>query len=269
MKYKPLLHLGLAASAVPPLLPATVLAEEVPTRAREFSMTPQDHFDAVLHEIFVDLTIIGVVFAAILLFFLIIYKRKSPDQVGQQPKLSTQAMLGWLIIPSALFLADDLFMFAKAWDLHDNYRKVPQDAYEIKVTGQMWSWNYEYPNGVSSTNELIVPQGKPVLLRMTSTDVVHSHYLNAYRVTEDLMPGRVTYQWFMPDKLGESVVTCREYCGMLHSGMYGKVKVVTPAEFDTWLAQQPAAAAPATGQAAPAADTEAAPDDAATTTGTL
>jgi cytochrome c oxidase subunit 2 len=171
------------------------------------------------------------------------YRRKSVDQVGKQPKLSTQAMLGWLIIPSALFLADDIFLFAKAWDLHDNYRKVPANAYEIKVTGSLWSWTYEYPNGVTSSNELVVPVGGPVLLRMTSTDVIHSHYMNRYRVTEDVVPGRVTYQWFLPDEVGESVVTCREYCGMLHSGMYGKIKVVDKQEFDTWMNERVASAA--------------------------
>ena len=223
------------------LFPVLTWAEDVPERVREFGMTPHDHYDLVLYEVFVDLAIIGIIFALVTLYFMFAYRRKSPDEVGRQPKLSTQAMLGWLIIPSALFLADDIFLFAKAWDLHDNYRKVPANAYEVKVTGSLWSWNYEYPNGVSIDNELVVEQGKPVLLRMTSDDVIHSHYLNRYRVTEDLMPGRVTYQWFMPDELGESVVTCREYCGLLHSNMYGTVRVLATDDFNAWMAEQVAA----------------------------
>ena len=221
------------------LYPAmTLAADDIPVREREFGITPHAHYDQVLYEVFVDLAIIGIIFALVTLYFMFAYKRKAPDEVGRQPKLSTQAMLGWLIIPSALFLADDIFLFAKAWDLHDDYRKVPANAYEIKVTGSLWSWNYEYPNGVTTDNDLVVEQGKPVLLRMTSDDVIHSHYLNRYRVTEDLMPGRVTYQWFMPDEVGESVVTCREYCGLLHSNMYGKVRVLAKADFDAWMSEQ-------------------------------
>lgn len=62
------------------------------------------------------------------------------------------------------------------------------------------------------------------------------------------MPGRVTWQWFMPDKLGESVITCREYCGENHSAMYGKAIVMTQADFDAWMVSEggaPVAAAPA------------------------
>ncbi|MDH5301489.1 MAG: hypothetical protein OEW58_09025 [Gammaproteobacteria bacterium] len=221
-----------------PMLPSVANAEEVPLRQREYELTPHAHFDEVLHEVFVDLTVIGVVFTIITLYFMFAYKRKSPDETGASPVLSSQAKIGWLIIPAALFVADDMFLFAKAWDLHENYRKVPEQSYEIKVTGSLWSWSYEYPNGVTTQNELVVAKGTPVLLRMTSNDVVHSHYMQRYRVTEDLMPGRVTYQWFMPDEVGESVVTCREYCGVLHSGMYGKIRVLEQAEFDTWLSEQ-------------------------------
>ena len=132
-------------------------------------------------------------------------------------------------------MADDYYLFAKGWDLHDHMRAVPRGAYEIKATGQMWSWSYEYPNGASSINELIVPVGKPILLRLSSLDVIHSHYVNKYRITEDAVPGRTNYQWFLPNEEGESVVTCREYCGTAHSEMYGKVKVVSQVEFDKWL----------------------------------
>jgi len=242
MKIKNQLGKILAAFSTLLLIPGSVISETVPQQTRDFDLTPHAHYDMVLHEVFVDLAIICVLFSIVIIYFLIAYRRKSADDVGKMPKLSTQAKLGWLIIPSALFMADDIFLFAKAWDLHDNYRKVPTSAYEIKVTGSLWSWSYEYPNGVTTNNELVVAVGTPVLLRMTSTDVLHSHYLNKYRVTEDVMPGRVTYQWFMPDELGESVVTCREYCGMLHSGMYGKVKVLEKNDFEGWLQQQAAKA---------------------------
>ena len=247
MKFKQLLYMGMGALLTWPAMIQLAYADNaqnpmIPQSERNFGMTPQEHYEEVMHEVMLDITIVGILVSLVAIYFLIVYKRKSPDDVGKQPKLSPQAVLGWVILPSAIFLADDFYLFAKGWDLHDHYRKVPANAYEIKVTGAMWSWTYDYPNGVQSMNELVVPQGQPVLLRMTSLDVIHSHYLNRYHVTEDTSPGRVTYQWFLPDKIEESVVTCREYCGMMHSGMYGKVKVVSRPEFDQWLSAQAAKA---------------------------
>ena len=153
--------------------------------------------------------------------------------------MSKAWQLGWLVIPVAVFLADDLYLFAKGMELHNHYRNnIPTEANEVKVTASLWNWNYNYGNDVETDGELIVPVGKPVLLRMISDDALHSHYMKKYRVTEDVMPGRITYQWFMPDTIGESVVTCREYCGEGHSNMYGVVKVLSQADYDEWYAEE-------------------------------
>ncbi len=102
----------------------------------------------------------------------------------------------------------------------------------------MWSWNFTYPEGVETTNELVVPEGKPILLRMTSRDVVHALSLPYFRVKEDSMPGRLTYLWFYPKKAGEYVMTCTEFCGVLHSKMTGTLKVLPKEEFDSWLSKR-------------------------------
>ena len=244
-------HLARAGAAIFSLLFTTFPAHAVqvvpvPEQSRQWSVPPHVQFDELLHEVFWDITIIGVLLAAMAAYFLFVYRRRSPDEVGRLQKLSPQAAMGWLIIPVALFMADDIFLFAKGWELHKQYREVPKGAYEIKVTGAMWSWTYTYPNEVETYGELKVPIGTPILLRMTSEDVVHSHFIQHFRLTEDLMPGRVTYMWFLPDKVGEYVVTCREYCGPGHSMMYGKVVVMAKSEFDAWLESEAAAiAAPA------------------------
>jgi hypothetical protein len=102
----------------------------------------------------------------------------------------------------------------------------------------MYSWDYTYPNGVRTQNELIVPAGKPVMLRMTSRDTLHSHYIPDFRVKEDSMPGRVTYLWFHPTKPGEHLVTCAEYCGVMHSYMAGRVIVKSADEYAAWMKQE-------------------------------
>lgn len=250
MKIKSFMHKVLGALLALPFLPSLVYAFNMqPARRESYNgMTPHDHWDAVWHETMLDITFIGIVFSAITIWFMLKYRRKGHGERGKWVHLSPQAKIGWAVIPVVLFLADDLFLFVKGWDLHNQYREPPANAYEIKVTASMWNWNYVYPNGVETDNELRVPVGKPVVLRMQSDDVLHSHYMNRYRVTEDVMPGRVTWQWFMPDKLGESVITCREYCGENHSAMYGKAIVMTQADFDAWMVSEggaPVAAAPA------------------------
>lgn len=246
MKIKTLINRGVwALSAL--MLSGTALAavdvtkKQIPVAERDFGMAPHEHWEHVLHEVMIDITVIGIVFALISLWLIFAHVRRSPDQMGQQPKLSTQAIMGWLIIPVAIFLADDIFLFVKGLDLQSHMRTVPADAYEIKVTGSMWTWQYEYPNSVTTYNELVVPKNQPILLRMTSLDVIHSHYMDGYHVTEDVVPGRVSYEWFLPNEIKESVITCREYCGLMHSGMHGKAKVVERGEFDQWLTAQASA----------------------------
>lgn len=240
MKIKSLLHKAVGALAAVTLLPSLAHAFQMEKahRADYMGLTPHAHWDEVWYETMLDITVIGVIFTVVSVAFMIIYRRKGHGERGHLPKLSPQAKIGWVVIPCMLFLGDDLYLYVKGFDLHNHMREVPPNASEVKLTGAMWSWTYENEQGVETYDELRVPVGKPVVLRMHSDDVVHSHYMNKYRVTEDLMPGRVTYQWFMPDEVGTSVVTCREYCGENHSRMYGKIIVMTQADYDAWVASE-------------------------------
>jgi cytochrome c oxidase subunit 2 len=112
---------------------------------------------------------------------------------------------------------------------------VPKDALEIKVTGQKWFWQFEYPNGAKSTNELYVPVGKPVQLMMSSQDVIHSFYVPNFRVKMDVLPNRYSITWFEATKEGEFDLFCAEYCGTSHSRMLGKVFVQSEAQYANWL----------------------------------
>ncbi|MDX8376699.1 MAG: cytochrome c oxidase subunit II [Mariprofundales bacterium] len=241
MKMSNLWYKAVGTVAALPLLPVFAIADAivVPGRAtREYDITPHEHWEEVFHEVMLDITVIGVIFAVIAAYFAVAYTRKSPDEVGESVELSPQATLGWVLIPVFLFMADDFYLFAAGWDLHNHYREVPADAYEVKVTGAMWSWTYGYgDNGedVESYDGLVVPVATPILLRMTSEDVIHSHFMRHFHVTEDMMPGRLTYQWFYPDEVGEYIVSCREYCGNGHSNMYTKVIVKTKADFNAWI----------------------------------
>lgn len=216
--------------SVPPLglLPLPALAQPgqpVPN--------PAENFDRLWNHMVIDIAVIGVVFSLVALYFLVRYRRRA-DEDGRPVSLSTLSAVGWAVIPAFAFMADDFYLAAKAWNLLNDYRVVPEKHLEVKLESAMWSWTYTYPNGVRAINELRVPAGQPVVLRMTSRDVVHSHYIPDFRVKEDSMPGRVTYLMFYPKQPGEHVATCAEYCGLMHSKMYGKVIVMPPQAYRDW-----------------------------------
>ncbi|HXF65147.1 MAG TPA: cytochrome c oxidase subunit II [Burkholderiales bacterium] len=199
---------------------------------------PARGWDELWRAYLTESAIIFAVFALIGLVFMLRYRRRSSEEQGSAPELSGSAALGWALIPAFVFMAIDFSLAARTWQLWNVYRDVPAERLEVKLDSAMWRWDFTYPNGVKSVNELRVPAGKPVLLRMTSLDVVHSFYIPEFRVKEDSMPGRVTYLWFLPREPGEYVSTCAEFCGMMHSKMTGKVIVMPPEAFAAWYEEE-------------------------------
>jgi len=233
------------------------LAEKyIPSTAR--IVDPAAGWDHLWLTVLTDITLMGILFAVVLAYLIWKYRRRPGVEGGGTPLLTTGAAIAWSVIPAFIFLADDFYIAAKGWQLWNVQRTVPSDRLEVKLESGMYSWDYTYPNGVRTQNELKVPAGKPVLLRMTSRDTIHSHYLPDFRVKEDSMPGRITYLWFYPQKPGKHLVTCTEYCGINHSYMSGQVLVLPPAEYKAWyeqegnkLKQAAASAAPSAEQAVP------------------
>ena len=100
---------------------------------------------------------------------------------------------------------------------------------------KQWMWKLQHAEGKREINELHIPLGQTVSLTMTSQDVIHSFFVPAFRVKQDVVPGRYTTEWFRATRLGEYHLFCAEYCGTKHSAMIGKVTVMRPAEYQRWL----------------------------------
>jgi cytochrome c oxidase subunit II len=220
-----------------------LLPGSLPALAAESKiLSPTHMWNEIWTEVLYDLLLIGVPFGLAALYMMIRYRAKSPGQVGEAVNLSPAAVWGWILIPCALFLADDLLLFGKGWTLWNVQRVVPQNAVEVKVTGHQWYFDFDYGNGVTDS-ELVVEVGKPVVLRMASDDVIHSFGLTEYRLKEDLIPGRITYLWFLPDAPKETQVDCMEFCGTGHSQMATKVRALPTADFQAWLGKHKSASA--------------------------
>jgi cytochrome c oxidase subunit 2 len=106
---------------------------------------------------------------------------------------------------------------------------------EIYAVGKQWMWKIQHESGKREINTLHVPKGQPVRLTMTSEDVIHDFFIPAFRVKNDVLPGRYTTLWFEATQTGEFHLFCAEYCGTQHSGMIGKVIVLEPADYHDWL----------------------------------
>jgi len=97
----------------------------------------------------------------------------------------------------------------------------------------MWSWNFEYANGKTS-DTLVIPKDKAVVLNLVSRDVVHSFYVPAFRVKEDVVPGVNNRMWFIGQELGAYNILCAEYCGDRHSYMISKLHVIPENDYNAW-----------------------------------
>ncbi len=150
------------------------------------------------------------------------------------PPLSSRLMeVLWIGVPLIL----GLVMFVWGATLFFDIYQPPGDALEITVVGKQWMWKAQHSEGRSEINELHVPLGRPVKLTLISQDVIHSFFVPAFRVKQDVLPGRYTSLWFEPTRVGRYHLYCAEYCGTNHSTMGGWVYVMEPADFQSWLSQ--------------------------------
>ena len=159
-------------------------------------------------------------------------KGKAPRQFSGSIKLE----ILWTVVPLILVM----LMFWIGWKGFAPMRRVPADAMKITAIGRMWEWEFDYGNGIKS-KELVLPVNRPVKLDLVSEDVNHSLFIPAFRVKEDVIPGYNNYLWFTPNYIGDYEILCTEYCGLLHSAMTSKSRIVDQDEFDRWLEEMKSA----------------------------
>jgi cytochrome c oxidase subunit 2 len=176
---------------------------------------------------------ISVVMLALVTFFMVYfairYSRKRHAH-AEEIEGNTFLEIAWTVIPTILVL----FMFYAGYVGFKLMRTPPAESMLVKVTSRMWAWSFRYETGRVS-DELVLPVGEPVRLAMTSEDVLHSLSIPAFRVKEDNVPGQETTLWFIPNQTGTYDLFCTEYCGVGHSAMITKVRVLEEREFAQWL----------------------------------
>jgi cytochrome c oxidase subunit 2 len=185
-----------------------------------------------------------VIICGIIIFALIEFRAKphdAEDKDGAPYHGSTKLEIIWTIIPTIVVISLGLY----AWKVLDEVEAKQPNSMTIKVIGQQFAWNYQYPAlGIKTGGDLVVPNNRPLYFEMTSADVIHSFWVPGARVKRDVADGFVTRIRFTPDKLGRYPIVCAELCGVGHATMRGTLRVVTPAEFTKWVALQKSSKAP-------------------------
>ena len=170
--------------------------------------------------------------SAAIIYFAVRYRRRHHGELPRPIAGSMVLELTWTIIP--LLISMTIFIWGAS--IFFKAYRAPNQAMEIYVVGKQWMWKFQHATGQREINELHVPVGARVKLTMTTEDVIHSFYVPAFRIKQDVVPGRYLQTWFEATKPGKYYLFCTEYCGTNHSGMGGYVYVMEPAAYQQWLA---------------------------------
>ena len=194
---------------------------------------------------------------------------KKADYVGMRSHITSKIEIAVVIIEAIRLIGFSIPFWAKQVNAFPN--RV--DTLEVRVIAEQFAWNIHYPgpdgifgktsfeffdkqsnplginpadpNGkddIVNINQLYLPIGRPVIVYLSSKDVVHNFFLPEMRVKQDAIPGMVIPTWFTPTKLGKYEIACAQLCGIGHYRMQGFMNIMTPDEFDTWIENNSASA---------------------------
>lgn len=236
ISFAALLGLGLSAACGGPF-PQSTLA---PTS--DFGVS----IDRLFTGIFWWAVVVFVLVEGLLLFSILRFRRREGAPTPAQHHGHTILEIAWTLAPALIlvFIAVPTVrtIFSTAGD-------APPGALRVEVIGHQWWWEYHYPDlGVVTANELHVPVGRPVVVDITATDVIHAWWTPKLGGKRDAIPGHHNKITFRADSIGEYMGQCVEYCGASHANMRLRTFVDSDSGFQAWVAaQRVVPAAPAAG----------------------
>jgi len=201
--------------------------------------SPNTH--AIRDTYWLILGVTGAIFLVVegaLLAFVVKYRRgrRPRTQDGAQVHGHTRLEVGWTVVPVLIVAAIVGYVFANLPDITHVPKASAADTLNVTVEGHQFYWLFRYPDGQVTTDTLVVPVNTVVNETVVGIDVIHGWWIPALSPQVDAIPGRVNHQWFEASKTGTYVGQCTQLCGVFHAKMTGAVKVVSRAQFDTFLA---------------------------------
>jgi cytochrome c oxidase subunit II len=178
--------------------------------------------------------LVFILVEGVLIYAIFRFRGKPDDPEPQQTHGNTTVEIIWTVIP-ALILAAIAVPTVRA--IFQTNATPKRDALNIEVVGHQWWWEFRYPEyNLTTANEIHVPVGRTVSLRMGSADVIHSFWAPQFAGKRDVFANRQTRLWFKAEALGEYPGQCAEFCGIQHARMGYRIKSQKPEEFQAWVA---------------------------------
>jgi cytochrome c oxidase subunit II len=202
-----------------------------------------------LYDILIWVSVPVFVTVTIIVLFSVQHFRMRPgeEQLDGPPiHGNTRLEVIWTAIPAVMLVV----LCSYAWVVLNDIEEAQANEMRINVVGQQFAWTFEYPQAggkpIKST-QLYLPKDRPVRFYVKALDVIHDFWVPAFRMKIDAVPGIETKYRITPTKLGTYPVVCAELCGLGHAVMRSTTRVVTPAAFNKWIAEQKAPAAQTAG----------------------
>ncbi len=166
------------------------------------------------------------------------YRERPGAPLPRQIRGHTLMEISWTIAPALVLL---VIAIPTIQIIFRTQGEAPRGALEVTVRGWQWWWEFRYPTlDVVTANEMYVPIGQPIALRLEGPDVIHSFWVPRIGGKRDVVPGRLNQIKFTADRAGEYWGQCAEFCGASHANMRMRLIALPRAEFDQWAARQKA-----------------------------
>jgi cytochrome c oxidase subunit II len=190
--------------------------------------------DDLLDTTFKWAVLVFVLVEGVLVYAIFRFRGKPGDPEPHQSHGNTTVEIIWTVIP-ALILAAIAVPTVRA--IFQTNSLPDKSALTIQVVGHQWWWEFRYPEyNLTTANEIHVPVGRTVSLRMGSNDVIHSFWVPQFAAKRDVFANRETRLWFKAEVEGEYPGQCAEFCGIQHGRMGYRIRAQKPAEFAAWVA---------------------------------
>lgn len=199
------------------------------------------------------LVITGIAFLVVeagLIWFIIKYRAR-PGRKAYYTHGNVKAEVIWTAIPAVAVVVIGI-LSGGVWNTVKGRNSVPDGAIPYGIMARQFEWMVTYvgADGKLGTvddftvrNQLHIPVNRPVVMRLTAEDVIHSFFIPAFRVKQDALPGQIINVWFEATETGEQTLACAELCGHGHYTMGARVIVHSQEDYERWLAQQTATTA--------------------------
>jgi cytochrome c oxidase subunit II len=239
----PLIGLGLVVGGVMAIV--AVAIDWLPQAATRQA----DRHDALLWFVVVASAAIFTI-VCVFLFYSVWRFRVDDSDDSDGPPLhgNTPLEIIWTAVPSALLAVVVVYSFL----VLSSNEATAKDHLTVQVTSQQFAWHFTYPEAGVTVGDLVIPEGRQTVLKMTAKDVIHSFYVPEFRVKQDNVPGITTQVFINPTRTGTFPIICTELCGIGHSLMRSRAIVMSQTDFAAWLQKASQTANSASASTAPA-----------------